>query len=75
MPVFIHGTDQALPPGQLWLRRARVTVVFGDPIDPNELTRRGEGTETAERITNALRDAVAELGRRGGGAETRRRAA
>jgi hypothetical protein len=51
-----------------------VTIVFGDPIHPDELARSGEGKETAERITNALHDAVAELGRRGG-VENRRRAA
>jgi long-chain acyl-CoA synthetase len=75
IPVFIHGTERALPVGRLVPRPARVTVVFGDPIQPDELARRGQGTEPAERITNALRDAVAELGRRVEGVETRRRAA
>jgi long-chain acyl-CoA synthetase len=75
VPMFIHGTEEALPLGRFLPRPARVTVVFGDPIHPDELARRGEGTETAERITNALHDAVAELGRRGAGAEPRRQAA
>jgi long-chain acyl-CoA synthetase len=75
VPVFIHGTDQAFPPGRLLPRPARVTVVFGDPLGPDELAKRGEGRETAERITNALHDTVAELGRRGRPSETRRRAA
>jgi hypothetical protein len=52
-------------------RPASVTIIFGDAIHPDELSRRGMGKEPAERITNALRDAVADLGRR----ETRRRAA
>lgn len=74
VPVFIHGTERALPLGRVLPRPARVTVVFGDPIHPDELARRGEGTETAERITSALRDAVAGLGRRHE-TEARRRAA
>jgi long-chain acyl-CoA synthetase len=75
VPVFIHGTEQALPPGRYLPRPARVTVVFGEPIHPDELARRGQGEDTAERITSALHDAVAELGRRGARPEERRRAA
>ena len=75
VPVFIHGTEQALPPGRFLPRPARVTVAFGDPIPPEALARRGEGAETAERITTALREAVAELGRRETVGRRRRRAA
>jgi long-chain acyl-CoA synthetase len=75
VPVFIHGTERALPPGRFLPRPARVTIVFGEPIHPDELSRRGQGEEAAERITTALHDAVAELGRSGGHRETRRRAA
>jgi long-chain acyl-CoA synthetase len=75
VPVFIHGTWQALPPGRVRPRRAQVTVIFGRPIHPDELARRGEGTETAARITNALRDEVAALDPEGGRAETQRPAA
>ena len=73
IPVFIEGTQDALPVGRVVPRRARVTVVFGDPIHPDELARLGEGTSTADRIITALHDAVADLGRRGGPAEPRRR--
>jgi long-chain acyl-CoA synthetase len=75
VPIFIHGTERALPLGRFFPRRARVTVVFGDPIRPDELATRGSGKDVAERITSALHDAVAELGRRSGRAETRRWAA
>ena len=71
VPVFIQGTERALPVGRVLPRPASVTIIFGDAIHPDELSRRGMGKEPAERITNALRDAVADLGRR----ETRRRAA
>lgn len=53
LPVFIHGTERALPPGRLLPRRARITVVFGDPIHPDELATRGRGKDTAKRITSA----------------------
>ncbi|MBI5740924.1 MAG: 1-acyl-sn-glycerol-3-phosphate acyltransferase [Nitrospirae bacterium] len=32
VPVFIKGTDRALPVDARWLRRARITVVFDKPI-------------------------------------------
>jgi 1-acyl-sn-glycerol-3-phosphate acyltransferase len=33
VPVYIDGTGKALPPGQRSIRRARVTITFGKPID------------------------------------------
>ncbi|RJQ42754.1 MAG: 1-acyl-sn-glycerol-3-phosphate acyltransferase [Nitrospiraceae bacterium] len=32
VPAFIIGSDQALPVDAKWLKRAKVTVVFGKPI-------------------------------------------
>jgi hypothetical protein len=56
-------------------RRVPVTVAFGRPLDPEDLENRGRGDDAAERITDALRDAVAELGRRGVTRGERRKAA
>lgn len=63
VPVFIHGTERALPHGRALPRRASVTVVFGQALDPRELATRGQGTDAAHRIADALHAAVAELGR------------
>lgn len=32
VPVGVHGTWEALPPGSWWPRRSRVTVCIGDPL-------------------------------------------
>ncbi len=32
LPVYIHGSDQVLPPGASVPRRSRVTVIFGEPL-------------------------------------------
>jgi long-chain acyl-CoA synthetase len=61
VPVFIDGTERALPPGRALPRRARVSVVFGAPLDPRELATRGRADDAAHRISDALRDAVAAL--------------
>jgi long-chain acyl-CoA synthetase len=61
VPAFIDGTERALPPGRLLPRRARITVVFGPPLDPRDLASRGRGEDPAHRISDALRDAVAAL--------------
>jgi long-chain acyl-CoA synthetase len=63
VPVFIHGTERALPHGRALPRRASVTVVFGQPLDPRDLAARGRGEDAAHRIADALHAAVAELGR------------
>jgi hypothetical protein len=42
-------------------RLRRITVVFGQPLDPRELERRGIGAEPHERIARALHERVASL--------------
>jgi hypothetical protein len=37
-------------------------VTFGQPLNVDELERRGEGEEPRDRIVEALRDRIAEMG-------------
>jgi long-chain acyl-CoA synthetase len=62
VPVFIHGSHDAMPVGRAFPRLRRITVVFGQPLDPRELERRGVGAEPHERIAQALHERVAALG-------------
>ncbi len=63
IPVFVHGTREALPPGKFFPRPHAIGVVFGKPLDAGELKRGGGGKEARERIASALYDDVAELAR------------
>ncbi len=64
VPVWIAGSREALPLGSRWLRFRRVTVRFGEPIDPDDIPREGETeVERAERAAAFLRDRVADLGK------------
>ena len=40
LPLYIRGTHEALPPGQLVPRSAELEVVIGQPIPVEELRRR-----------------------------------
>jgi 1-acyl-sn-glycerol-3-phosphate acyltransferase len=70
VPIWISGTNEAMPPGQSWPkrmqgrffpRRHQVEIQFGDPID----VRRGDDVETikarVEAFFDAHRDAQAPL--------------
>jgi long-chain acyl-CoA synthetase len=61
VPVFIDGTHEALPPGSIRVRRNEVSVAFGEPLDPRELEKRGEGEQPQERIVQALHEHIAEV--------------
>jgi 1-acyl-sn-glycerol-3-phosphate acyltransferase len=61
VPVCIHGSYEAMPVGKRLPRFRRLTVVFSFRLDPRELDREGAGDTSYERITNTLRDHVAEL--------------
>ncbi len=63
LPVYIAGTRSAMPPGSLLIRPKKVTVHFGVPVSSETLENEGEGENPHERIINALKQRVAELGR------------
>lgn len=63
VPVFIHGTYQALPMGKFWPRFSQITITFGQPLNPDTLEQQGQGEHPYERIAQALHERVAELGR------------
>ncbi|HSL01380.1 MAG TPA: lysophospholipid acyltransferase family protein [Rubrobacteraceae bacterium] len=62
VPVFIHGTHEAMPPGRAWARPRQITVRFGEPLDPRELEQQGAGDSPQDRIVQALYEHVAALG-------------
>jgi long-chain acyl-CoA synthetase len=64
VPVHLGGTRDALPPGH-WLPRPgrHIEIIFGDPLDPRELEKQGQGDTPHERITTALHAKMAELQR------------
>jgi len=61
IPVFVHGTREALPPGKFFPRPHAIRVVFGKPLDARELKREGRGEKSHQQIASALQDKVAEL--------------
>ena len=64
VPVSIHGTYEAMPPGTTIPRPEKVAIVFGEPLDADDLEQRGEGDSPQDRLVDGLRDRVAELGDR-----------
>jgi long-chain acyl-CoA synthetase len=73
VPVYVHGTFEALPRGRRWPRPRPVTVVFGAPVDPRPLAvAEASPEESARHIARALQAAVAELGRNRTGARSAR---
>ncbi len=63
VPIFIQGTDRAMPMGRAIPRPAQITVTFGTPLDPHELEQQAEGEQAHDRIANALRRHTLELSR------------
>ena len=61
IPVFIHGTHEALPPGKFLPRLRSIRLVFGKPLDALELKREGHGEKPHQQIVSALQDKVAKL--------------
>jgi 1-acyl-sn-glycerol-3-phosphate acyltransferase len=64
VPALIVGTDMALKVDAKWLSRARVTVIFGEPIYYNAVTSRDEGRsshEVYEEISKKIMATIKEM--------------
>src|SRR5215210_2653605 len=59
VPAFIRGTYEAMPRGRFLRKLEKVTVTFGQPVNPLGLD---EDTRSQERIVEVLHERVAELG-------------
>lgn len=57
VPMYISGTKDMLSKGSLWIRRGRVVVRVGHPIQPD-----GTGSDGVARLAQAGQSAVAALG-------------
>lgn len=65
VPVAIHGTYEAMPPGRRIPRLRRLSVRFGEPLDPDRLAGEAEGADRATRIVDALQQQLVQLLERG----------
>ena len=59
VPVGIAGTDRAMPPGARLPRFPRVTVVYGEPVHPEEFAE-GSRKERLEALTAEIMRRIAD---------------
>ena len=59
VPVYIGGTFEMLPPHALFIKKhGRVTIAFGEPIDPKRYKTEEERYYTYKKITDDLRERI-----------------
>ncbi len=61
VPAYIDGAYRALPKGRLLVRPTRITVRFGEPIQPEEFTGFGRGQEAYEQVGALVMERIAAL--------------
>jgi len=61
IPTLIIGTDKALPVGAKWLRRAKISVIFGTPLAPVAIEQEGI---SYKGISQKIMDLIGELKKR-----------
>src|SRR5205807_9124185 len=62
IPVFVHGTREALPPGKFFPQPHAIRIVLGKPFDGRELKGKGRGEKPHQKIASDLQHKVVELG-------------
>ena len=61
IPIYVHGTFEAMPRGVKRIRRIPVTVRFGAAIRPEEMQAFGKGRASYERMVQCIMDRIAAL--------------
>ncbi len=56
IPVMIHGTHEAMPPGRRLPSPGRILIRFGEPLEPKQLAEEGHGDNVPARIIDALHE-------------------
>jgi len=65
LPVTIHGTYEAFPPGQVWVRGGPVRVVIDPPIETSDLSL-SDTTPLRDQTYALISERVREMGGRVG---------
>lgn len=60
IPVAVINTDHGLPPGK-FIRPARISIVFGEPIELTELSEKPRDEETLNRALELIKDKIEAL--------------
>ena len=61
LPMSIHGTYEAMPPGTPWVRGGPATVVIDPPIETEGMTQADVG-ELRDRVQEIIAGRVSEMG-------------
>jgi 1-acyl-sn-glycerol-3-phosphate acyltransferase len=61
VPAFISGTHQALPRNARFLHKAKIAVIFGEPVGFEDLCRGSKGQEGLQRATESLMQRIKDL--------------
>jgi len=64
VPAYIRGTDHILGKGKLLPKKGKITVIYGQPIDPKpfiEMKKEKQAYDVYQAITEVLRGRVLEL--------------
>ena len=61
VPAYVDGSFQAFPKGAKRIRRGRVRVFYGKPIEPSEFAALGTDRDSYERIGELVMSRIAAL--------------
>jgi len=62
VPAYVHGTEKVMPKGTSTYRSAKVTVVFGPPVEPAAFEGGANKFDSYKAFASKVRDEVLTLG-------------
>ena len=61
VPAYVDGSFQAFPKGAKRIKRGRIRVFYGKPIEPSEFAALGTDRDSYERIGELVMSRIAAL--------------
>ena len=61
VPAYVQGTFNAYPRGAKWIRPSKISVTYGTPIPPSEISALGDGRGSYDAIAALVMARIAAL--------------
>mgnify|MGYP000970320791 CR=1 FL=1 len=61
LPAFVRGSFGAMPPGAPWIKPVRLSVTYGEPIDPSLYGGESGGKEARGKLLETVSEALLAL--------------
>jgi len=62
LPAYVKGTDEAMPKGAQSIKRVRISVYFGNMVEPQKLGLSSDRRQASQQLADHIVEEIKRLG-------------